>query len=1400
MNLSEYQRKQETLLANLQHLSPDDQRILQVLSVSWKHLTITELQKILLHLEWRDNRGKPLHQTVNKAWQAKMERLHLLSVKSARIQCAEMIREEPARALAQEKKYAQVHGVVSRLFPLPDFSWNSPMDFTKEYYRLRTDLYLGKYQDVMRGISRGYQGMTRDNSGVYEVWDLLPSYKVDQLAGLCLYPLNRSWMEQLPDMLKFQVLGTSLRKGMEDLTPRNAHFELAREWFPKMAQNNSGPRHVLAKQYLIRNDLQSARELLVSDQNSTDMSLLGWWHVVRGEYDQAMEAFDACLLIMKRETRKRNLRIPAMPGIFHNLCLLRRGEPEVLRLIPRQAGFMAKEEMPDPYAAVFATLTDAAQVLLGEKKASVCKDLAGTYYLEDQPYLALFRPLVRTWLGLNSIDRQLEVLSGLYHIAPKGGYLWYAREAEILLRKLGRNSSKASDKESNREQTVDPRENEHWVSISELLQPKASWEMALDALKNIGSTGTLGTRGGGGETRMTWRLRCVGAICYLDPREQKRKKNGQWTTGKNVSAYRLHDSPEDFSSLTDHDRRISQASFGNIAASRYGVGYSISSWDQALLAAVGHPLIFWEDDPERPVELIKSEPVLQVLEEKGKLRLRIDPTPVAGRTIVRLEETRHRLRLVHFDERHLKIADILGPKGLTVPVSAKEKVLASIAEIAPLLAVHSNIGGSPGQAQEVAADSRPLIRLRPINGGLGVELFLRPIAGGNLLIRPGEGGKTLFAEVDGRQFCAIRDIQAEQFAVKMVLERCLILDPDANWSWLIEDSEEALETLLQLQDLGEAVVLEWPEGQRIKMAPEADTSRMQISVRQRKDWFSLEGELQLEDGRVLEMAQLLALLEQSPGRFIRLEEGDFLSLTRDLRKRLDAVRGYSDAGRFNPLAAPAMEDVLHGMRVDATRSWKDLLRRLRESRDLTPEVPTTLRAELREYQVEGFQWLARLAHWGAGACLADDMGLGKTIQALALILTRAKLGPTLVLAPTSVCINWMDETARFAPSLRPLRFGPGAREQMLTEAGPFDLIVCSYGLLQTQSEQLAKVEWSTIVADEAQAIKNVFTKRSRAAMALPAGFRMITTGTPIENHLGELWNLFNFINPGLLNSMERFNRKFAVPIEQNKDNEAKRRLKNLIRPFILRRLKSEVLAELPSRTEVVLPVELSPEESAIYEAIRRSALDKMSEPADQPGQQRIRMLAEIMRLRRACCHPELVMPGNGATSSKLQVFGEILDELLENRHQALVFSQFTGHLKLVRDYLDQRGVRYQYLDGSTPIKQRQTAVNAFQAGEGDLFLISLKAGGFGLNLTAADYVIHMDPWWNPAVEDQASDRAHRIGQQRPVTIYRLVTKGTIEEKILDLHRHKRDLATSLLEGTDSGAKLSLEEMLALLRE
>jgi SNF2 family DNA or RNA helicase len=355
-------------------------------------------------------------------------------------------------------------------------------------------------------------------------------------------------------------------------------------------------------------------------------------------------------------------------------------------------------------------------------------------------------------------------------------------------------------------------------------------------------------------------------------------------------------------------------------------------------------------------------------------------------------------------------------------------------------------------------------------------------------------------------------------------------------------------------------------------------------------------------------------------------------------------------------------------------------------------------------------------------------------------------------------------------------------------------------LLQSEQRLLCGIQWRTIILDEAQAIKNMDTKRSAAAMKLGGDFRVVTTGTPIENNLGELWNLFRFINPHYLGSLESFNSKFAVPIERDGDKRARKRLKRIISPFVLRRTKGQVLTELPPKTEITLRVDMKEEERAVYEAIRRNAIDELSS-SDAQELQRIIIFAQLVKMRRACCNSSLVLPDGQAPrpSAKLEAFSDVMEELRAGGHKALVFSQFVDYLSILRARLDEMGVVYQYLDGSTPYSDRTRRVKAFQSGEGDCFLISLKAGGTGLNLTAADYVVHMDPWWNPAVEEQATDRTHRIGQSRPVTVYRIVAKDTIEEKIVDLHSWKRNLAESLLDDSETPSRLSAEEMLDLIR-
>ncbi|MFP4008043.1 MAG: DEAD/DEAH box helicase, partial [Spirulinaceae cyanobacterium] len=723
--------------------------------------------------------------------------------------------------------------------------------------------------------------------------------------------------------------------------------------------------------------------------------------------------------------------------------------------------------------------------------------------------------------------------------------------------------------------------------------------------------------------------------------------------------------------------------------------------------------------------------------------------------------------------------------------------------------VHSDIGGGLETAKEVPANTQPHVHLLPAGEGLKVALLCRPFGEVGAYYRPGKGGSTVIAEIDGERLQTTRNLKTEQKLANEVMDTSTILTryDSQDGEWLIDEPEDCLQLLLELQELGENVIIEWPEGEKLRISHQADFKQFQMQIKGQKDWFEASGELKLDDDLVLDLQNLMELLEKAPGRFLPVGENQFIALTQQFRQRLDELKNFGTKKgkglQFHPLTSWVLEDAIADVGdLKADQNWQAQVRKIKEMKDLQPELPSTLQAELRDYQQEGFEWLSRLAYWGVGACLADQMGLGKTLQALALILTQAPNGPTLIIAPTSVCANWISEAQKFAPTLNPVQFSSRDRQVTLDALQPFDLFVCSYGLLQQEdvSEMLAKVEWQIIVLDEAQAIKNMATKRSQAAMKLQGKFKLITTGTPIENHLGELWNLFRFINPGLLGSWEQFNQRFAVPIERQQDTQVKKQLKKLIQPFLLRRTKTQVLEELPSRTEITLSVELSEAEAAFYEALRQKALSNLADSDATAGTKHLQVLAEIMKLRRACCNSRLVMPESSLPSAKLEVFGEILEEILENNHKALVFSQFVDHLHIIRDYLDEQKVSYQYLDGSTPAKQRQKRVNAFQSGKGDVFLISLKAGGTGLNLTAADYVIHMDPWWNPAVEDQASDRAHRLGQQRPVTIYRLVTKGTIEEKIVQLHHHKRDLADSLLEGAEVSGKMSTNELLRLMTE
>jgi SNF2 family DNA or RNA helicase len=449
-------------------------------------------------------------------------------------------------------------------------------------------------------------------------------------------------------------------------------------------------------------------------------------------------------------------------------------------------------------------------------------------------------------------------------------------------------------------------------------------------------------------------------------------------------------------------------------------------------------------------------------------------------------------------------------------------------------------------------------------------------------------------------------------------------------------------------------------------------------------------------------------------------------------------------------------------------------------------LPKDLTATLRAYQRQGIDWLAFLRDVELGGVLADDMGLGKTLQAICVLRGRA-----LVVCPKSVVFNWAEEIARFRPRLS-VGVYHGAKRSLDPRA---EVTLTTYATLRMDAERLAEEAWDVVVLDEAQAIKNETSQTARAAFDLRATFRIALSGTPVENRLEELWSVMRFANPGLLGGRSGFQQRYVEPIA-NGDPQAASRLRAKIRPFVLRRVKKDVLPELPPRTESVLHVELDESERSVYDSVRVATRRDLLSRLGQGGNV-LAALEALLRLRQAACHPALV-PGQSATSSsKVEALLEALEDAAADGHKALVFSQWTSLLDLVEPHLQNANIRFTRLDGKT--RDRAEVVAAFQSDDGPpVMLVSLKAGGTGLNLTAADHVFLLDPWWNPAVEDQAADRAHRIGQDRPVMVYRLVAKDTVEERIFALQAKKRALADVALGEAAQAGGITREELIALL--
>ena len=1063
-----------------------------------------------------------------------------------------------------------------------------------------------------------------------------------------------------------------------------------------------------------------------------DPLLTGWRHFLARDFEAARESIESV-----------EYTTP-WTGLLHLLSLIRQEE---WRRAEQRARLLSS-----PWLAW----------LVESRMTSRTADLRRYPDGSNTPTHRFFEGLARHYEDLSATAELQEALLTDANEAARNGYAWVEAHLHELV--LGQPRTSA---------------------LFECLPPTERWRSVVADLVAASQPPSRPT-----DERLIWVL-TDGVNEKFEARVQKRAQRGGWTSG------RLLRSDEIPTCADERDRQMFKLK------RQEDPGF--------LMPLVGHPLVFLAGDLNQAVDVSEQSLCLRIERTQERVRVSIDPPLARPNPVQILRDGARKLKLVQLNDVQRKMASLLGPSGVSLPESEQETLNDLVCHLSAVIPVHSDSGTvTVASVEEVEPDCSTILRMRPWMDGLEVQALVRPLGLGGPEFVPGSGGRTVLARMGSKTVQTVRCHERERGAILSLLEQCpcltgtsrpqgrtLAIGPD-EFAWRIPDVALSLTLLEELKGLPE-VSIEWPEGQPMRVSQSLDFSNVRLSVTGSDHWFELSGGVTLDNGQVLAMSRLLELYKSgSRSGYLALGRGEFLALAETFRRRLDDLADLCEptqAGslRMHPLVGSWLEEF---PQLEADTAFLARLERLRQAEELWPEPPSTLRAELRDYQKLGYQWLAQRAHWGVGACLADDMGLGKTLQALALIVARAGEGPTLVIAPTSVTGNWMAEAARFAPTLQVHVLAEGDRQRILATAGPFDLVIASYGILVNEIDLLSQPVWETVILDEAQAIKNSTTQRFKSAVRLQARARITLTGTPIENRLDELWAQLRFLNPGLLGSLERFRARFVSPIESG-DASARDRLRRLIAPFLLRRTKTQVLQELPARTEITLQVPPTTEERAFYEALRRNALENLAGAEIKL----LVVLAELTRLRRACCHPRLVLPSYPSEEgSKLQMLTRLLDEMRQGNHRALVFSQFVDHLSLVRAQLEALGVSYQYLDGSTPAQERTRRVAAFQAGQGEVFLISLKAGGLGLNLTGADYVIHLDPWWNPAVEDQASDRAHRFGQTRPVTIYRMVASHTVEEKIVAMHGQKRELAESLLAGTEAAARLSADELLRLIRE
>ncbi|MFW5739238.1 MAG: DEAD/DEAH box helicase [Myxococcota bacterium] len=1239
---------QHAAMANPLARRPElDRTIVELLAVAYESLTRTELVGALAKLGVRTLHGKRLD---TKSINPVVESLAAAGfiTYQGRLECASALRETLARKLAAEGRFEPLADAISSVAVM---LWGRS-GWERAIREVRHAVYTNDPDRVFELLARYESAFGRS----------------DALAAFCV-PFD-AWLDAYLDArIRIEVLTQIAARSIPDVEPAEDAFTRLDEALRAGSDATVEQHRIHVEQLLLRGRVEDAEPWLQTGKHPAETALKA---LMQGDRDAAIAGFER--VSKPPGTRQRSWVIPGIGGLLYALALAT-SKDESHRARARKLIDTAERDHV-PFQSGYREI----EGLLDFRRHGVKDSDYHTDYLpcfdeynrasDIDRWIAV---LVHSWTREKMPTEMTQWLDDAAGRADKAGYAWIAVELADLLARSKTSKRKRAD--AMREKLNGPTQ-----PLGDLLVVKPAWERKLELLCEISAPKAPVRKASverpSAESRLAWIVSVEHGWLHLEPRHQTCDAKGKWSKGRKIALKRLFERDPELDFLTDLDRQIC----GTIECDtspgwgrHVDITYSLSGPETYKLLA-GHPAIFRSADDPTPVELVFTEPRLIVSEEQGQMRLAMYPKQARGDYTV-VEDGPYRIEVCELTEAQRQVAKVLDGEAV-VPSTARARVEATIAALTPLLTVQSDVASAPDVGAASAVPVHDLIYLQLTRRGLGLEARLQafPLGREGPACRAGQGQRLVVGLVDGRRLQAERNLKREQDVLDVLTRSCpsLALAAAGPATWRFEDIESALGFLLDLDRTKElGIRIEWTDDNPLELSPELDESSLELTVGAVSGGYALGGNLRIGKARQVPLSELLGLLADSPARFVQLSDGRFLALTQVFRRRLEEVSRYVQGRRGKTQLLPALAASAVQPLIDAAGSaktdarWNEQMARIHAAEALEVTIPSTLKAELRVYQEEGFRWMARLAAWGAGACLADDMGLGKTVQALAVILLRASAGPTLIVAPTSVCANWETEAVRFAPTLHPIGFGGDDRRRIIEALGPRDLLITSYSLLHREAPLLAKVDWATIVLDEAQAIKNPRTERFKAAIRLRGDFRLVTTGTPIENRLEELWSLFHFVNPGLLGTRDDFEKRFSVPIERFKDSGARVALRKLVRPYILRRNKSQVLEDLPARSEINMKLEMGTSEAALYETLRQQALEELA-ATSRNGAAPLKVLAWITKLRRTCCNPRLVVEGKAPDSCKLAAFAELVEELRGSGHKALVFSQFVDHLAILR--------------------------------------------------------------------------------------------------------------------------------------